>query len=460
MLNLELLSRIQFAFTISFHILFPAFSIGLALFLVILEGMWLNTKNPVYYQMCRFWIKVFALTFGMGVVSGVVMEFQLGSNWAGFTKQVGSVLGPLFVYEVMTAFFIEAGALGVMIFGWNKVGAKLHYFSSILVMLGTMVSAYWILSANSWMQHPVGVSFINGRFIVTDWDQVIFNPATLPRFLHMLVASYIAAFFAVLAISAYYIHKQKYLNFARTNFKFAAYALIILMPIQIGIGDWTGAKVDEYQPLKTAAIEAVWNTQNGAPLVLFGYPDQDKQLNRYTIKIPHGAALLNTHQYNGTLVGLKTVSKDNQPWVLPVFIGFRAMVGLGFIMLLVSIMAVYYAYQDQTRLPKQKYIFKLFSWCGPLGFLAIWFGWITAEIGRQPWVVYGLVKTKDAISPVSRHDVLVSLVLIVVVYGIVFGYFYFYFLDKTIKKGPEQVDGVDLETFGYMHRSIEKEGNK
>jgi cytochrome d ubiquinol oxidase subunit I len=467
MYNIEILSRLQFAFTVSFHILFPAFSIGLSVFLVIIEGLWLVTNKPIYYQMCKFWIKIFALTFGMGVVSGVAMEFQLGTNWAGFAKQVGSILGPLFVYEVMTAFFIEAGSLGVMIFGWKKVGKGLHYASTVLVMLGTTLSAYWILSANTWMQHPVGYAVENGKFIVQSWHEIIFNPATLVRFLHMLCASYIAAFFVVLGVAAFYLYKKIHLEFAKINFKFAAYALAVLMPIQLYLGDASGLNVQKYQPIKTAAIEGVWNTQTAAPLILFAWPDQELQKNLFEISIPYLGSLLNTHKLDGELVGLNSVVPDDRPLVWPVFFSFRFMVIIGVIMFVLAYAALFMAItnkfgihrislNDNTLNNLNNHQIKLnnqsnqknpklliFAFSPPLGFLAIWFGWLTAEMGRQPWVVYGLIRIKDAVSVISIYDVTISLILIVLIYGVVFGYFYIYFLDKTIRRGPIPLDQLE-----------------
>lgn len=400
--------------------------------------------------MCKFWTKVFALTFGMGVVSGVVMEFQLGTNWAGFASKVGGVLGPLFVYEVMTAFFIEAGALGIMIFGWKKVGNKLHYLSTVLVMLGTTLSAYWIMAANSWMQHPVGYAIENGKFIVTNWSEIIFNPYAFPRFLHMLFAAYVSALFVILGISAFYLARKLHIDFAKTNFKFAAYALLITMPLQIFLGDMSGINVYEHQPLKTAAMEGVWVTQKGAPLILFAIPDKRLQKNLYELSIPYGASLLNTHKLDGEIVGLDTVVRDEQPLVLPVFFSFRIMAGLGFLMLFLAIFASVIVFKD--KILNNRFL-KIFTYVSPIGFIAVMFGWFVAEFGRQPWVVYGLIRTKDAASHISIYDTFISLGLIVVVYGIVFGYFYFYFLTKIIKHGPQ--DGAEVrEPFEYMRPQL------
>lgn len=443
----EMLSRIQFAFTISFHILFPAFSIGLATFLAIMEGAWLKTKKPVYYQICRYWIKVFALTFGMGVVSGIVMEFQLGTNWSGFTNAVGPVLGSLFTYEVLTAFFIEAGFLGVMIFGWNKVGPKLHYFSTLLVCFGVTLSAFWILSANSWMQTPAGAIYTHNHFVVHSWYNVIFNPSVVPRFIHMLLAAYLCTAFVIAGISAYYLAHKRHLRFAKKCFSFATLAIIVLIPIQIYFGDEAGLIDHKYQPIKTAAMEANWKTQKGAPLVLFAYPDQKQQKNLYSIEIPHLASVINTHQWNGTLQGLDTVSKADQPFVPIVFFSFRIMVGLGFLMLFVGLYALYLRFRK--RLYDKQWFLKTMTWLSPVGFVALITGWFTAETGRQPWVVYGLLRTGDAVSPIHMRDVIVSFILLFVVYGIIFGVFYFRYLFRVIKKGPAEIEKERMP-FSYM----------
>lgn len=450
------LSRIQFAFTVSFHIIFPAFSIGLAMFLTVMEGLWLYTKNPLYYQAIRFWTKVFALTFGMGVVSGIVMEFQLGTNWAGFTKQIGSVLGPLFVYEVLSAFFIEAGFIGIMLFGWNKVGPKLHYLATILVTIGTTISAYWIMSANSWMQHPVGYQIIDGKFITTDWLAVVFNPYTLPRFIHMLLAAYLATSFVIISVSAYYLLNNQFVDFAKKCLSSAIIVVMIIIPIQIYIGDESGIKVHEAQPIKTAAIEGIWDTQKGAPLLIVAWPSNIEQRNLFEVGIPYGAALINTHKLDGELQGLKSVLQEDQPEAWIVFYAFRIMVGIGLLMFTYAIVAIWLLlrgklFQSRLMLQASKYM-------APTGFIAIITGWFTAEVGRQPWAVYGLIKVNDAVSNVSMHDVLVSLALIIIVYGIIFGVFYFHFLNKTIKKGPADFDSV--EPFYFLRGAQPQEGDK
>lgn len=453
MLTTELLSRIQFAFTVSFHILFPAFSIGLVTFLAIMEGMWLKTKDPKYYQICRFWIKIFALTFGMGVVSGIVVEFQLGTNWSGYTHKVGSVLGALFTYEVMTAFFIEAGFLGVMIFGWKKVSPKLHYLSTLLVTIGVTLSAFWIMSANSWMQTPSGAILQDGNFVVSSWTEVILNPSVLPRFFHMLLAAYLSTAFVIASISAYYLLKKRSLAVAKTCFSFALWAITILAPLQIVMGDVVGVNIHEHQPLKTAAIEGVWETQRGAPLLLFAVPNSEKQKNEYAVGIPHLASLINTHDWNGELQGLKSVSPSEQPVVGAVFYSFRVMVGIGLLMFAIAIASLWLRYRK--KLYDKPWFLRALLFSAPIGFIALITGWITAETGRQPWIVYNLLRTSDAVSPIQLHNVIVTFVLMVIIYAIIFGVFYFRYLIKTIKKGPDGF-APDNIPFTYLHQVTEE----
>lgn len=457
-IDTALLSRIQFAFTISFHILFPAFSIGLSAFLVIMEGCWLKTKKILYRNICRFWTKIFALTFGMGVVSGIVMEFQFGTNWAGFTHAVGGVLGALFTYEVMTAFFIEAGFLGVMLFGWEKVGPKLHYAATLLVMIGTTISAYWIMAANSWMQHPVGYDRIGTLFKVSNWHTVIFNPFGFVRFFHMLLAAYISAGFVIVSVAAFYLLQQKHLAFAKKCFSFAWWALLVLMPLQIWLGDQSGRNVLKYQPIKTAAMEGIWETQRGAPFLVFALPDQKLQKNLWSIAIPHGAALINTRHWDGKLLGLKAVPPADRPNVRLVFFDFRIMVYLGFSMLLLALIALYL--RIKQKLLYAKWFHRICVLTAPLGFIALWCGWLTAETGRQPWIVYHLLRTVDAASAVPVHDVIISFILIFIVYFIIFGCFYFYFLHRLIQIGPE-AEAVEVldHAFSYMSSSAKGKSN-
>jgi cytochrome d ubiquinol oxidase subunit I len=454
-----LLSRIQFAFTISFHILFPAFSIGLSLFLAVMEGLWLKTRHPQYLSICKFWTKIFALTFGMGIVSGIVMEFQLGTNWSGFTRAVGGILGVLFSYEVMTAFFVEAGFLGVMLFGWNKVSPKFHYMSTLLVLIGTTLSAYWIMCANTWMQHPVGYHEVKGLFEPSSWFQIVFNPATFPRFIHMMLACYISTAFVIVSVSAFYLLKKQHPHFARKCFSAAWIALLFLTPLQIIVGDVAGLEVHENQPIKTAAMEGIWQTQKGAPLLLFAIPDQKNQVNHYALGIPHFSSLLNTHQWNGEMLGLTSVPPRDQPKVEVVFFSFRIMIVIGFMMFFLALCAFYLRMRD--RFYTTDWFLKLCIVSAPLGFAALWAGWITAEMGRQPWIVYGLLRTEAAVSNVSLSNIIIGFLLIILVYGIIFGVFYFYYLNKIIRKGPEEIDGIeDKIPFQYMASKKELETKK
>lgn len=455
-LNTLLLSRIQFGFTIGFHILFPTFNLGLAVFLSIMEGVYLKTRNVIYLNICKFWTKIFALTFGMGVVSGIVLSYELGTNFAGFTTAVGGVLGSLFAYEVLSAFFLEAGFLGVMLFGWNKVGPKLHFVATLLVMIGTAISAFWIMSANSWMQTPAGYILSNGKFIVSNWWQVIFNPSFIPRFIHMLFAAYVTATFVIAGVSAWYLLKKQHTEIAKICFSFALGAALILTPLQIAIGDRVGLIDHDYQPLKTAAMEGLWDTTKGAPLLLFAIPNQTQQTNYLELKIPKLASLINTHQLNGELTGLKSATPADQPIVSTVFFAFRIMVGLGFLFFGVALYGLW------LRLRKQLFdhplFFKLCILMTPFGFISSIAGWLVAETGRQPWIVYGMMRTANGVSHVPMHQVLFSLSMFIVVYGMVFS-FYLFFLIKLIQKGPEPITTSDKNTethvpFQYMPNAM------
>jgi cytochrome bd ubiquinol oxidase subunit I len=444
----EVLSRAQFGFSIGFHILFPTLNLGLAIFLVIMEAAWLKTKNPVYMSICKFWTKIFALTFGMGVVSGIVLAYQIGTNFGPFISQFGNVLGALFAYETLTAFFLEAGFLGVMLFGWKRVPSSVHFIATLLVAVGTTISAFWIMSANSWMQTPSGYEVNAGKYIVASWWDVVFNPSFIPRFIHMVFASYATTCFVVAAVASYHLIKQKHVEVARTCLSFALWAALVIVPIQIFIGDVVGLKVEEFQPLKTAAMEAVWETQKGAPLVLFAIPSQKEQKNLYAIEIPRLASLLNTHEWDGELLGLKSVSPEDQPDVASVFFTFRIMVGIGLIMLLTSISALFL--RRRNRLYEANWFHRWCLWIAPLGFVASIAGWLTAEIGRQPWVVYNLLRTKDAVSAIGMEEVIISFILLILAYFIVFG-FYLVYLFKTIRIGPEAIDDEsEHHAFQYM----------
>jgi cytochrome d ubiquinol oxidase subunit I len=445
----EILSRIQFAFSIGFHILFPTLNLGLAVFLVVMEAMWLKTRNNTYFEICTLWTKIFALTFGMGVVSGIVLAYQIGTNFGPFITKFGNVLGALFAYETLTAFFLEAGFLGVMLFGWKRVPPVLHFMATLLVAIGTTISAFWILSANSWMQTPSGYQLIDGRYVVDSWWHVVFNPSFIPRYIHMLLASYVTTCFVIMAVSGFYLLRNQAVIVAKTTLSWALWAALILTPLQIVMGDIVGIYVHKYQPLKTAAIEGIWQTQRGAPLIIFAWPNQVAQKNDLVVAIPKLASLINTHHWDGKMIGLTSVAPQEQPRVVPVFFSFRIMFGIGLLMLLTAITGLY------LRLKHQLFHAAWFHrWClflAPFGFIASICGWFTAEIGRQPWVVYGLLKTHDAVSIVSLESVIISFVLLVLAYGVIFG-FYLHYLFKLIRTCPQmmQHDDVTQHVFQYM----------
>ena len=452
---LELLSRIQFGFTISFHILFPAFSIGLITFIALMETAWMKTGDHHYRNICKFWTKILALTFGMGIVSGIVMEFQLGTNWSKYTEQVGSVLGALFTYEVLTAFFIEAGFLGILFFGWERVNPRLHYASTLLALFGVTLSTFWIMAANSWMQTPAGAVFDGHLFTVGNWLDVIFNPSFIPRFIHMIIATYIASFLVIGAISAWYLLKKTHLKFAKTCFSFIMWALLILVPLQILAGDEVGLVVYHYQPMKTAAMEANWETQKGAPLILFAWPNEKTESNDYVISIPKLASVINTHHFDGVLPGLKSVAAKDRPPVPVVFFSFRIMVGLGLLMLLMAGLGV--LFRLNKTLYNHPWFLKFCVVMAPTGFISIITGWFTAEFGRQPWIVYNYLRTANAVSPIHLYQVVISLTSIVVVYGVIFGYFYFHYFFKAIAMGPAAAKNKELDqAFFYMSPAIGK----
>lgn len=452
MVSTLLLSRIQFGFTIGFHILFPTLNLGLALFLVIMEGFWLKTRNPNYLIICKFWSKIFALTFGMGVVSGIVLSYELGTNFGPFIAVAGSVLGPLFGHEVLSAFFLEAGFLGIMLFGWNKVSPKLHFAATLLVMLGTTLSAFWIMSANSWMQTPAGYHIAEGKYIVDSWLQVIFNPSFLPRFFHMLIASYVTSCFVIAGISAWYLLKQRDDETAKICFSLATGAALVFTVLQIFLGDITGVNIYRYQPLKTAAMEGLWETTQGAPVVLFALPKPAQEKNAYEfIKIPYLASLLNTHKLKGELLGLKAAPPEDRPLVTTVFFSFRIMVGSGFLLFFIACWGVWLRWRQQ--LYHQSLFLRACILVAPLGFVATIAGWLTSEAGRQPWIIYPLMRTGIGASDIPVSQVITSLALFAIVYGIVFC-FYLYYLFGLIRKGPmviKEVHAIDIEQpFHYM----------
>jgi cytochrome d ubiquinol oxidase subunit I len=430
-----LLARIQFAFTISFHIIFPAFTIGLASWLAVLEWRWLKTGKPVYAETYRMWVKIFAVTFGMGVVSGVVMSFQFGTNWAVFSDKAGNVLGPLLGYEVLTAFFLEASFLGVMLFGWNRVSPRMHFAATIIVAIGTLISAFWILSANSWMQTPQGYRIgEEGQLYATNWLEVIFNPSFPYRLVHMVTAAYLTTAFVVGGIGAFYLLSNRHIKCARVMFGMAMIMAIFVAPLQFFLGDQHGLNTLKHQPAKVAAMEGLWETTTGAPLNLFGWPDQGEEITKYAIKIPKLSSLILTHDLDGEVKGLKAWPKDERPPVLWVFWSFRIMVGLGTLMILTGLAALV------LFLRKRLFETKWFHyWCvamTPAGFVAVLAGWFVTEIGRQPYIIYGVMRSSEAVSPVLGPPIAMSLAGFLLTYVFVFGAGSYYIL-KLIRKGPD-----------------------
>lgn len=415
-----LAARLQFAFTIAFHIIFPALSIGLASFLMVLQGLWLKTGRDIYKRVWRYWVKIFAVVFGMGVVSGIVMSYQIGTNWSVFSDKTGPILGPLMGYEVLTAFFLEAGFLGVMLFGSDRVGRKLHFFSTCMVAIGTMISGFWILSVNSWMQTPAGYAINEvGQFIATDWWLVVFNPSFPYRFVHMMLAAFLSTAFLVGGVSAWHVLKDGSNSAAKLMFSMSMWMALIVAPLQIIAGDLHGLNTLKHQPMKIAAMEGHFKSQDGAPLILFGLPDEKEKEVKAKLAIPKMGSLILTHDANGHLQGLDAFPEEDWPNVPLVFWSFRVMVMIGFLMAFVGLWSAWARFKG--RLYESKWLQKLAVVMAPSGTVAILAGWITTEVGRQPYTVYGLLRTADSVSPLDGPAVNASLLIFVLVYFLVFG---------------------------------------
>jgi cytochrome bd ubiquinol oxidase subunit I len=418
-LDMVLLARIQFAFTVAFHIIFPSFTIGLASYLAVIEGLWLKTGKVVYRDLYQFWVKIFAVSFGMGVVSGVVLSFQFGTNWSLFSELTGNVLGPLLGYEVLTAFFLEASFLGIMLFGWNKVGPKLHFASTCIVAFGTLISAFWILAANSWMQTPAGYEIRDGVFYATSWIEVIFNPSFPYRLVHMVLAAYLTTSLVVASVAALHLLSGNRPGHANIMMKMALSFLAIVVPLQIIAGHEHGAQVHRDQPVKLAAMEGHWQTwEREAPLILFAWPNERTESNDFLVEIPRIGSLVITGSFDGRIEGLTEWPAEDRPPVAIVFWSFRIMFGIGLLMLFIGWFGAWQVWRgDLLRHP---WFLKLCFLSGPMGFIAVISGWIVAEVGRQPWTVYGLLRTVDSVSPVTASAVGTSLIVFVFVYAIVF----------------------------------------
>lgn len=437
MIDVEILSRIQFAINISFHILFPTITIAMCWFLVFFKIRFDRTGDPVWMRAYRFWVKIFALTFALGVVSGITMSFQFGTNWPGFMERVGNVAGPLLGYEVLTAFFLEATFLGIMLFGIKRVSARVHTLATCIVAFGTTMSAFWILSLNSWMQTPQGHKIVDGIVFPVNWMEIIFNPSFPFRFFHVLLASGITASFLIAGISAYRIKRGDSKKAPRLTFKIAVLAAMVLTPIQAFVGDLHGLNTLEHQPQKVAAMEGVWETTNGAPLLLFAIPDQQNRTNNVEIGIPNLASLILTHDLNGEIKGLNEFGEDHPP-VLPVFFSFRVMVGMGLLMILVSWLAGSYVLRKKA-IPNwltTTFIYMSFS-----GWVATLAGWYVTEIGRQPYIVSGILKVSDAVTDLPTAHVTTSLSLYILTYvGLLAAYLHTIFVMARRAVEIEEID--------------------
>jgi cytochrome d ubiquinol oxidase subunit I len=433
-----LLSRIQFAFTISFHIVFPAFSIGLSAFIATLELLWLWSGKQHFHLLARFWTKVFAVSFAMGVVSGIVMEYQIGTNWSRFSDAAGDIIGPLLAYEGLTAFFLEAAFLGVLLFGRKLVPAWGHFIAALMVALGTLFSSFWILAANSWMQTPVGYEVIDGRYVPRDWIEIIFSPSFPYRLAHTVTAFYVTTGFAVVGVAAWLLRSRRFAAEARIMTSMTLWLLSVLVPLQIVIGDFHGLNTLEHQPAKLAAIEARWETARGVPLSLFAIPDEANETNRYAIDVPYLGSLILTHSLDGEIKGLKDWPQEDRPPVAIPFFAFRIMVGIGMLMLAVVIASWWLRLRDRLfDTPWFQYVCIVIA---PLSFVAVLAGWTTTEVGRQPWTIYGLMRTADSVPPsLSGIEVLISLLSYMAVYLVIFPAGVMV-MAKLVRKGPDSIE--------------------
>jgi len=435
-MNLDpvLLDRIQAGFTFAFHIIFPSFTIGLSAYVATLALMWVATGAERFHRLAFFWTKIFAVSFAMGVVSGIVLSYQFGTNWSRFSVVTGNVLGPLLGYEVLAAFFLEATFLGVMLFGWGRVPAWLQALSAVIVAIGTLISAFWILSANSWMQTPAGHEIRDGIAYPADWIAIVFNPSFPYRFAHMVTAAYLTTAMVVLAVGARHVMAGRRIAEGRTMLRMAIGMLAVLAPLQLLLGDQHGLNTLAHQPIKIAAIEAHWDGSKPGELVLFAWPDEKSETNRYALAIPNAASLILTHDLDGLFAGLKSVSAADRPPLVPVFFAFRIMVGIGLLMIAIAYVGLWLWWR--RRLFETRWFLRLAAQTWWLGFVAVISGWIVTETGRQPWVATGILRTADATSPIAPQSVAVSLVLFILVYAIVFS-MGIYYINRLIARGAE-----------------------
>jgi cytochrome bd ubiquinol oxidase subunit I len=443
-----ILSRLQFFWVVSFHILLPAFTVGLACYITVLEGLYLRTKDHAYFRISVFWTKIFAVSFGLGVVSGIVMPFQFGTNWSRFSDTAANVIGPLVAYEGLTAFFLEASFLGVLLFGRKLVPPWAHFFAAAMVAVGTLFSSFWILALNSWMQTPAGYELVDGRFHALDWTAVIFNPSFPYRLAHVVTAFLVTTGFVVIGVAAYHLRRGRAPAECRNMLSMTLWLLTALVPLQILLGDLHGLNTFHHQPAKLAAMEGHWETQAGAPLILFGWPDHQAEVTRWAVELPYLGSLILTHEMNGTVRGLKEWRREDRPPAAIIFWSFRIMVGIGLLMLLVVATANWLRWKG--RLYDTAWFLRICEACLPLGFAAVIAGWVTTEVGRQPWVIYGLMRTSDAVTPsLTGVDVLASLIVYVVVYLVVYPVTLYYMV-VLVRAGPVGEEETDRPIEGLQ----------
>lgn len=435
-LDALILSRLQFAFTIAFHIIFPSFTIGLASYLAVLEGLWLFTKKEAFKTLYLFWVKIFAISFGMGVVSGVVLSYQIGTNWSAFAAATAPVIGPLLAFEVLTAFFLEASFLGVMLFGWRKVGPGLHFTSTCLVAVGTLISAFWIISANSWMQHPTGhIVLPDGSLRADDWMKVIFSPTFPERFAHMAMAAYLTTALVVGAASAWRLLRRGPEPEANIALRMAIGMFAVVAPLQLVVGDLSGKEVGHVQPAKLAAIEAFWETRSEQPFHIVAWPDRDIEGNRFELSIPKVGSFITAGATSDVVQGLKDFAPEDRPPVFIVFWAFRVMVGLGVLMIGLGAWGVWLIVRKKAPETNRPFLWSAVA-MGPAGFIAVIAGWVVAEVGRQPYTVYGILRTADSVSPIGAGEVSASLLGFMIVYAVIFSVGVLYIL-RLIAQGPQ-----------------------
>jgi cytochrome d ubiquinol oxidase subunit I len=450
MFDANMLSRIQFAFTIAYHIIFPAITIGIALLLLLLEVLWIKTKNKNYISAFRFFAKFFAINFAVGVVTGIPMAFQFGTNWAKFTQFAAPAVGPLFAAETLTAFFFEAIFIGIMLFGWKRVHPMVHLFATFFVFVGVHNSAFWIIVINSFMHTPSGVELIDGVLHVVSWKEIIFNPSMPYRLFHMLIASYLTGALLASAVLAYYLIKKKEVAVAGAGFSVAMWLLTIFAPLQILVGDMHGLNTLKYQPVKVAAMEGLWETKSGVPLILFAIPSQKEEKNLFEIAIPKLTSFILTHSFDGEVQGLKDWKKEDRPNVALVFYSFRVMVGLGFLYLAIAVFSLYLRFKKNLFENKIfLYMVSIFGYTGPIAVIA---GWFVTEIGRQPWIIYNIMRIKDAGSAnLKSGQVAFSLISIIILYILILVPLYVY-IKKLFTKGLESVDLI--EVYGEQEKKL------